>query len=264
MRLHLGGHLNWYDAQKRAWLTIRLAEPARLIDLLEQWHLPVGEVALTVINGRLVELAEARITDGDRVELYPPIGGGNVQAFEVCKTSKAYKSTMHPILKKLAGTDRRSIGKAEEVVADVLANPALFDVVLGGMLHDNPVIRMRAADAVEKITACHPEYLRPYKHKLIRRVSRIEQQEVRWHVAQLFSRLKLNPAERRVVVGILTEYLKDKSRIVKTFSMQALADLAEQDADLRPAIVAQLEELTRTGSPAMQSRGRKLLAKLKS
>jgi hypothetical protein len=46
--------------------------------------------------------------------------------------------------------------------------------------------------------------------------------------------------------------------------MQALADLAEQDAGLRPAIVAQLKELTRTGSPAMQARGRRLLAKLES
>jgi hypothetical protein len=44
--------------------------------------------------------------------------------------------------------------------------------------------------------------------------------------------------------------------------MQALADLAEKDADLRPSIAIQLQELTRTGSPAMQSRGRRLLAKL--
>ncbi len=171
---------------------------------------------------------------------------------------------MPSILKKLAGTDRRSIGKSEEVVADVLVDPALFDVIFEGLLHDDPVIRMRCADAVEKITVIHPEYLRPYKKKLIRQVAQIDQQEVRWHVAQLLSRVQLSPAERRVVVGILTDYLQDKSRIVKTFSMQALADIAEQDADLRPAIVAQLEELTCTGSPAMQSRGRKLLTRLKS
>ena len=171
---------------------------------------------------------------------------------------------MHPILKKLAGTDRRSIGKSEEVVADVLADPALFGAVFEGLLHDDPVIRMRCADAVEKITVVHPEYLRPYKKKLIQQVAQLDQQAVRWHVAQLFSRVQLSPAERRTVVGILTDYLQDTSRIVKTFSMQALADIAGQDADLRPAIITQLTELTRTGSPAMQSRGRKLLAKLKS
>jgi len=169
---------------------------------------------------------------------------------------------VHPILQKLAGADRRSIGKSNEVVADVLADPTLFDIVFEAMLADDPALRMRAADAVEKITAQRPEDLRPYKSKLIRKVAKIDQQEVRWHVAQMFSRLDLTRAERRRVVSILAEYLKDKSKIVKTFSMQALADIAEKDAELRPSIVTQLEELTRTGSPAMQSRGRKLLARL--
>ena len=170
---------------------------------------------------------------------------------------------MHPLLLKLTGKDRRSIGESNRVVAKVLADPGLFGVLFDGMLADDPLIRMRAADAVEKITLAHPEYLRSYKSKLIRQVAKVEQQEVRWHVALMFSRLTLTRKERRVVVGILLDYLKDESKIVKTFSMQALADIAEQDAVLRPSIVKLLEKLTRTGSPAMQSRGRKLLAKLK-
>ncbi len=170
---------------------------------------------------------------------------------------------MHPLLLKLTGKDRRSIGESNRVVAKVLANPDLFGALFDGMLADDPLIRMRAADAVEKITLAHPEYLRSYKSKLIRQVAKVEQQEVRWHVALMFSRLTLTRKERRVVVGILLDYLKDESKIVKTFSMQALADIAEQDAVLRPSIVKLLEKLTQTGSPAMQSRGRKLLAKLK-
>jgi hypothetical protein len=98
---------------------------------------------------------------------------------------------------------------------------------------------------------------------LIHQVAKIEQQEVRWHIAQLFGRLTLAPHERELVLQVLSEYLTDRSKIVKTCAMQALADLAEQDAALRPAILSQLEVLTATGSPAMQSRGRKLLAKLK-
>ena len=130
------------------------------------------------------------------------------------------------------------------------------------MLSDDPVIRMRAADAVEKITASRPEYLQPYKTKLIQQVAKIEQQEVRWHVAQLVPRLELSEEERAVVVEVLLGYLNDKSKIVKTFSMQALADLTEQDASLRSQVIPLLEELTKTGSPAMKSRGRKLLEKL--
>ncbi len=171
---------------------------------------------------------------------------------------------MHAFLKKLAGTDRRSIGKSKEVVAEVLADPSLLGVIFDGMLDSNPVLRMRSADAVEKITSEHPEYLRPYKKRLLEQIAKSGQQEMRWHVAQLFSRLKWSPKERRVIVDILKNYLKDKSKIVKTFSMQALADIAEQDAELRPPIIKQLESLTRTGSPAMKARGKKLLAKLKA
>ena len=166
------------------------------------------------------------------------------------------------ILKKLEGGDRRSIGRANEVVADVLDDPALFEVVFCAMLGDDPVVRMRAADAVEKIIARRPEYLQPHKTKLIQRVAKIQQQEVRWHFAQMIPGLELSEDERAVVVEILLGYLSDESKIVKTFSMQALADLAEHDASLRSQVIPLLEELTRTGSPAMKSRGRKLLERL--
>lgn len=166
------------------------------------------------------------------------------------------------LLQKLAGGDRRSVGRVDEVVADVLADPALFATLFDGMLHPDPLIRIRAADAVEKIAVHRSDLLQTYKNRLIHEVAQVNQQEVRWHVAQLFSRLHLSPDERRTIVAILTDYLTDKSRIVRTFAMQALADIAAQDDALRPAIIAQLEDLTHTGSPAMQSRGRKLLAAL--
>jgi hypothetical protein len=170
---------------------------------------------------------------------------------------------MGDVLKKLEGGDRRSIGRVDEVVAEVLNDPSLFEVVFHAMPGDDPIIRMRSADAVEKITAKHPEYLQPYKKKLIQQVAKVDQQEVRWHVAQMFPRLELSKEEQAVVVEILLDYLNDKSKIVKTFSMQALADFAERDASLRPKVIQLLEELTTTGSPAMKSRGRKLLEKLK-
>jgi hypothetical protein len=166
------------------------------------------------------------------------------------------------ILQKLSGGDRRSIGRADEVVADVLADLALFDAVFAGVYSDDPVVRMRAADVCEKVSARHPECLVPHKHDLLGRAAAIEQQEVRWHVAQMLPRLDLDAEERARAVRILTGYLADRSKIVKTFAMQALADLAQVDASLRPGVEALLLDLVETGSPAMRSRGRKLLARL--
>jgi hypothetical protein len=82
-------------------------------------------------------------------------------------------------LNKLAGGDRRSIGKSNEVVADVIHGHSLFGLVFQGMLNDDPLIRMRSADATEKITVKHPEYLQPYKEILIKQIATSEQQEVR-------------------------------------------------------------------------------------
>jgi hypothetical protein len=55
------------------------------------------------------------------------------------------------ILAKLEGGDRRSIGNSEEVVQTVSKNPALFEELFSGLLADDPVVRMRAADAIEKL-----------------------------------------------------------------------------------------------------------------
>ena len=57
------------------------------------------------------------------------------------------------LLEQLAGGDRRSIGRSNEVVATVLADPELLSVLFSGLDHDDPLIRMRAADAREKIGA---------------------------------------------------------------------------------------------------------------
>ncbi len=166
------------------------------------------------------------------------------------------------LLDRLTGGDFRSIGDSEQVAADVLTNPSLFPGLFAGLTHPDALIRMRAADATEKVTTARPDLLQPFKPRLLKEVASINQQEVRWHVAQMIPRLALTKSERRKAVDILKSYLSDKSSIVKTFSMQALADLAGQDESLKPEIVPLFKELTRTGTSAMQSRGKKLLKQM--
>jgi hypothetical protein len=170
---------------------------------------------------------------------------------------------MHAILKKLAGGNRGSIGRSNEVVAQVLANPAYFPDLLAGLSSDDPLIRMRAADAVEKITAQRPDLLRPFKRKLLAIAGSSSQQEVRWHAALILPRIALTSKERAVALDILFDYLRDKSSIVKTFAMQAIWDLAATDPKLKAQIIPLIEELTLVGTAAMRARGRKLLRQRK-
>jgi len=169
---------------------------------------------------------------------------------------------MHRLLQKLSGGDRRSIGNVEGVIHDILNKPALFEILFDGLAVDDPLIRMRAADAIEKISADQPALLRPFKKKVVRLAGESRQPEIRWHMAQIIPRLALTTREKHQIVDILFDYLDDNSKIVVTFALQALSDFAVEDKKLQPRVVEVLKALTATGSPAIKSRGRKLLEKL--
>ncbi len=169
---------------------------------------------------------------------------------------------MKDIIKKLGGGDFRSIGRANEVVQDVLSDLTLFKPVFNALLSEDALVRMRAADVVEKTTKSFPELLKPHKHQLLNKVSRIPQQEVRWHVALMIPRLELNENDIALALEILFDYLKDKSKIVVASSMQALADLAKRNEELKPLAIERISVVMRKGSPAITARGKKLLVEL--
>lgn len=169
---------------------------------------------------------------------------------------------MHPLLKSLTGGDRRSIGESNRAASLVLEQPELIEVLVEGMESADPVLRTRSADAMEKVTAVRPELLVPYKKKLLRKFSKVEQQEVRWHVAPMLARLPLSKTEETAVLNILLSYTNDRSSIVKTMAMQALADIALRSLRFLPEVQRHIEELTATGTPAMKARGKKLLKQL--
>jgi hypothetical protein len=171
---------------------------------------------------------------------------------------------MVEIIEKLKKGDRHSIDRSAEVIQDVLDDPTLFETVLRATLHEDPWVRMRATDVVEKVTALHPYHLQTHKDLILGEIAQIQQPEVRCHVAQTLPRLDLNQEEVQVAIDILKTYLKDDSRIVRTFAMNSLAFFAENDPTLEPWVITLIEELIEDGTPAMQSRGRKLLARLKS
>jgi len=75
----------------------------------------------------------------------------------------------------------------------------------------------------------------------------------------MVARLPLNDHERAETLSILKGYLSDDSSIVKTSTMQAIADLVASDERLHAEIIRLFESLIREGTPAMKSRGRKLL-----
>jgi HEAT repeat protein len=166
------------------------------------------------------------------------------------------------ILLLLEGGDRRTIGRSDQVAAIVAKDPKLFPELIAGLWSADPLVRMRAADATEKITRKNPGLLTPYKKELLGLMTEATEQELRWHLAVMVPRLPLNVTERHLAISSLNGYLEDRSSIVKTFALQGLADLAQGDPSIRPTVVERLREATRNGTPAMKARSRKLLFQL--
>ena len=163
----------------------------------------------------------------------------------------------------LEGTDRRSIGRANDVAALVLRQPQRFPELIGLLWSNDPVLRMRAADAVEKISSQEPGLLEPFKAELLGLLLEAEQKELRWHVALMIPRLPLTRMERQRAAEGLRRYLGDSSSIVKTFALQGLTDLAKVEPSLLPETREILETAERAGTLAMKARARKLLKTLK-
>ena len=169
---------------------------------------------------------------------------------------------MHALLQSLSLGNRRTIGESNRAASRVLDDPALIGVLFEGVASSDPVLRMRCADAIEKVTTSRPDLLVPFKKTILHRLSRVEQQEVRWHVAPMLARLPLTKTEETLVINLLLSYTNDRSSIVKTMSMQALADIALRNHTLLPEIKRHLVELSVIGTPAMKARGKNLLKSL--
>jgi hypothetical protein len=162
----------------------------------------------------------------------------------------------------LAGGDRRSIGRADEAAELVLRRPQRFRELIQCIWDEDAVVRMRAADAAEKVSGVKPELLKPYKRELLGLLAETEQIELRWHLAGMVPRLALTGAERQRAVAALEHYLEDRSSIVKTFALQGLTDLARKEPGLRRRVKQILEESLESGTAAMKARARKLLKQM--
>jgi hypothetical protein len=169
---------------------------------------------------------------------------------------------MEKLLDKLKGGDRRSIGRADEAVCDIQKDQSLFDEIFKGLYHDDPVVRMRSADVVEKVTRENPELLSGFENAIINELSQIEHQEVCWHVALLLPRLFYTTEQEKEIFEILKRYLTHNSKIVIVNAMEALTMLALKNNSMKQDVKCIIESKIVSGSPAIKARGRKLLKRL--
>lgn len=76
LKLYAGGHLTFYMPGRKHSLEISLREPTPLREILARLSIPLPEVALTALNGELVEVETVIVGDEDVVKVFSAVNGG--------------------------------------------------------------------------------------------------------------------------------------------------------------------------------------------
>jgi hypothetical protein len=162
----------------------------------------------------------------------------------------------------LSGGDRRSIGRVAEVVIKVAEQPWLVSGLVEMLQHPEPVVRIRAADALEKLQHLIPNQISPFQTELLSIAQQATEAEIRWHLAQMLPRIPTSYMKRARIADILKNYCFDKSVIVRVSAMQGLADLAKADNTFRLLALRRVNSALLFGASAEKARARKLLREL--
>jgi hypothetical protein len=170
-----------------------------------------------------------------------------------------------PFASMLEGGRRNSLGRAEDVVGIVLADPARLEELFASLADPDELVRMRAGDALEKVCRERPEWFAPHVERLLGEVGEIEQPSVQWHVAQMLQRLRsaLSDEQRRRAAALLRRNLtRSTDWIVLNVTMDVLAEWAERDPQLARWLTGQLERLARDERRSVAQRASRHLAGL--
>ena len=90
----------------------------------------------------------------------------------------------------LQGGHHNSLGRTEEVVAIVVADPTRLEELFAVLAVPDELVRMRAGDALEKVCRRRPAWFVPHIDRIIGDIGAIEQPSVQWHVAQMLHHLR--------------------------------------------------------------------------
>jgi hypothetical protein len=162
---------------------------------------------------------------------------------------------VNDVKKYLQGGDLRSIADVDQLIP-LIKTQKTFDELFSCLDSDDRLIVMRAADAIEKITRDHPEYLDSHKIRLIRLLNTARDKELKWHLVLLIPRIDLNSKELGQVWNKLYIWAKDKkgSRIVRVNSLQALYELSEKYRELKKDFEFTAQEVKTEGIPSINAR----------
>ncbi|HSW92171.1 MAG TPA: hypothetical protein VLG09_06005 [Candidatus Saccharimonadales bacterium] len=128
-----------------------------------------------------------------------------------------------------AGGHANSLGRVNEVIKVVLDDKSRLDELYDCLFEDDAWVRMRAADALEKICREQPEWLLSYIDRFPKELAVSSQPSIQWHLAQIYREVELTSAQKQFAAQWLEGLLstKEVDWIVAANAMDTLAQFVK-------------------------------------
>jgi len=157
-----------------------------------------------------------------------------------------------------------SLGRASEVIELVLSDKSRLDELFSCLFDEDAWVRMRGADALEKICRQHPDWLLPYIDKFQAELASNAQPSLQWHLAQIYAQVNLSSDQKRSAINWLKHLLSstDVDWIVAANAMETLVQFTKDGSVPKKNAVTLLKLQQKHKSNSVIRKANKLLAEL--
>lgn len=105
------------------------------------------------------------------------------------------------------GGKSNSLGRVNEVIDLVLRDKPRIDELYDCLFDDDAWLRMRAADALEKVCRQHPDWIVPYIDRFSTELATSGQASIQWHLAQIYAQVELTDSQKLFAISWLKRLL---------------------------------------------------------
>jgi TPR repeat protein len=163
-----------------------------------------------------------------------------------------------------AGGKTNSLGRVSEVIELVSNDRQRLDELYDCLLEEDAWLRMRAADALEKVCRQHPDWLLPFVDRFLDELATSSQPSIQWHLAQIYSQVDLTSEQKHCAIDWLRRLLSTKNIdwIVAANAMDTLAQFTKDGSFPTAEMIALLNVQQSHKSKSVIRRANKLLAEL--
>ena len=164
---------------------------------------------------------------------------------------------------RLIGGNRTSVGDSQDVINELERSGERLNEIYSLFFDEDPVVVMRSSYVAMKYAEINPQSVAPFKQFLLENLIKFRQQELRWHIPQLFNYIVLSGDEVDKAYLTFMEWAeKDKSKIVAYYSLQTAANIIELYPGLRKDFLPRLQKLSMSYSKSVQNRCKKIAKQL--